>query len=204
MSKIAKVKLLPINGKSIELQVRTFCLNLEVNRANVESMQNFVTRMVHRAKGADSLLVMTANSYAAQAGKDDAKRNEYLTTFRKQMRRGADVAQGEKGAILRDRMDKYPTVKGTKSKVDKSVIEYHVEWKAWPEESDEAVKAFRAATAKFLTLAGQNQETVSEIIGAACDILGIKRQAMVTQQKEDALDHIDAGDMADYAAAVHH
>ena len=104
------------------------------NQESVEgAAQAMITRLV-RLQQADRHISTWAGCIADQSINDD-ERNRMLTTFRGQLKRGAEGADGERGAIKREKLAQFPTVKF-------KAESYAVAWKDWPQD-DELKKQIR-------------------------------------------------------------
>ena len=190
-----------INATSINEQVAQW-LEMKRNSESVEGeTQAMITRLV-RLQQADRHISTWAGCIADQSVNDD-ERNRMLTTFRGQLKRGAEGADGERGAIKREKLDQFPTVKFKQES-------YAVAWKDWPQD-DELKKQIRKELNAYLK-DGKPQE-LSELLSSLAafgkvqteDMLAAQAKLVEKAQAEtaaraeaedtlaDALDHISEG-----------
>ena len=208
-----------INAANTKAQVEKFVGIKRTYESGMVSIQNYVAQMV-RLKTADSHISQMAAMFA-DAATSDAERNRLLTTFRGQLKRGADESDGARDAMKRDRLPQYPTVNGEKAKDGSGNISYAVKWKEWPE-VDPLAAQFRKECGEFL--ANPSHGAMSAVLSTMLEIGGISREALIAKQKEiikqhdkeiadqdemleygaDALDHIETGDLEEFTASIAH
>ena len=139
-----------INVENMKAQAREW-IALKRNEETVEgSTQNMVAKMIRLAKADQH--ISTWAGIIHDESVDDTERNRFLTSFRGQLKRGAEASDGERGAMKRDAIKRelvegdgevecYPTVKSKQGS-------YIAVWKATPE-GDQLKKDALAAFATW-------------------------------------------------------
>ena len=193
--------MIKINADSISVQVAEW-LAMKRNQESVEgAAQAMITRLV-RLQQADRHISTWAGCIADQSINDD-ERNRMLTTFRGQLKRGAEGADGERGAIKREKMAQFPTVKF-------KAESYAVAWKDWPQD-DELKKQIRKELNAYLK-DGKPAE-LADLLSSLAAFGKVQTEDMLVQQQKiveaaqaeatlrasaddmltDALDHVTEG-----------
>lgn len=190
-----------INAANIAAQVADW-LAMKRNSDSVEGeAQAMITRLV-RLVQADRHISSWAGQIADQSINDD-ERNRMLTTFRGQLKRGAEGADGERGAIKRAKMEQFPSVKFKNES-------YGVVWKDWPLD-DELKKQIRKELNAYLK--DGKPDALAELLSSLASFGKVQTEDMLAQQAKiveaaqaetaaraeaedtlaDALDHITEG-----------
>jgi hypothetical protein len=159
-----------INAATIKSMVSEWRIALTSYNSAEDKAQGMITRVV-RLQGADRHISVWAGEIANQSINDE-ERNRTLTTFRGQLKRGAEGNKGERGTKARVKLDKYPTVKFS----DKS---YCAKWLDWPED-DEIKKQIRKELNAYLK--DTKPEQLTALLSSLADFSKVAVTGMLADQ----------------------